>query len=241
MSRFNRKDALRAMRIAQVAGLALIALVIGAILYRPSIPAPAVPTSNTTTDPNQTSTAPAPVQTFQPDASTLGDLLNQVAGVLPEEQTPEPITPTTAQNHTPETTPSSHWKYLGGIFEPDRKLALVAIDDTQRMVHEGQALERLDIKVVSIGPDAIEILREGVPERIERSHPSGAVVSAVAMPETEGDSVLVPGRPVTEMTNEQRLRENATGANPDIAKRRAEFQRRLKEREARQAQRGGNR
>ena len=95
--------------------------------------------------------------------------------------------------------------------------------------------------MVSIGPDEIEILREGVPERIKRAHPSGAVVSAVSMPETEGDAILVPGRAVTNSAEQMRQRANAANANPDIAKRRAEFERRLKEREARRAQPGGNR
>lgn len=235
MSRVNRTGAIRKTRIAQVAGLALVALVAGAVMYDPGLPeAPAQLTGfgdpmdsegSSKTGSNQALDVPE----INPDM--VGGTLDRVVGIKPKPVVATPITPDPGQTKV-VADPSDGWKYLGGVFEPNFSFALVEIDGRQRMLRKGTRLDAYDAEVISVDRDQIEIDRNGVIERVSISNSTGEIVSVATQPEQGAKTaVAVPGRAGNRdyMSEREQEGENLT----DIEKRRAEFDRRMKEREAR--------
>ncbi len=237
MSGANRTKAIRKTRIAQVAGLVLVALVAVAVIYDPGLPeAPSQPAvfggSESTDTPQANNSTPADNQQ-DINAGIIGDSLQNVAKVEGVEQI-EPITPDTQPNQqTTEVTSADGWKYLGGVFEPNFSFALVEIDGKQRMLRKGTRLEAYDAEVIDVARDKIEIDRGGVIERISLSKSSGQIVSVATPPEQGAAATInIPGQAATRnyLSDRDTQIENMT----DVEKRRDEFERRMKEREMRQ-------
>lgn len=235
MSGTSKASATRKMRIAQVAGLCMVALAAGAVMFKPGLPErPTLTDPNTIVDGQDTQANANSNQDGRRgiDADMTGDGLNQAGNVKPDvkpvdtgaidvAETPKPTIPT-------DTTRG--WMYLGGVFEPKTNFAFVSINGSQRMLRQGAYLPEYDATVISVEPGKIEIEREGMREQISLAEPAETLVSVSSTTVQQvGNSPFVPGRPVTPAdARQQRLElEN----NPDIEKRRAEMYRRQRDRE----------
>lgn len=235
MSGVNRTKAIRKTRIAQVVGLALVALVAGAVIYDPGLPeAPAQHAGfgeNGSTDTNQPSGSNSVDNQQEINPGMIGNSLQSIAKVEGVDEV-ERISPDPQPDQQTTTVASADgWKYLGGVFEPNFSFALVEIDGKQRMLRKGTRLEAYDAEVIDVARDKIEIDRGGLIEQISLSDSSGQIVSVSTQPEQGASAVAMPGR----SANRDYLSdvENQAENQADVAKRRAEFERRMKEREER--------
>ncbi|RNC82559.1 MAG: hypothetical protein ED559_12505 [Phycisphaera sp.] len=244
MSGVNRTKAIRKTRTAQVAGLALVVLVGGAVMYDPGLPeAPVQPTEfggPAATDPTQGNPQNRFSNEPEINPGMIGGTLDRVNGTRvaeePETGTPKPVGG--EQTDTGGIASSDGWKYLGGVFEPNFSFALVEIDGKQRMLRKGTRLDAYDAEVIDVARDKIEIDRGGVIERISLANSSGQIVSVATQPEQgAAATIITPGR----AGNRDYLsdREQQMSNMADAEKRRAEFDRRQKELEERR--RGENR
>ncbi|GAB5497135.1 MAG: hypothetical protein Phyf2KO_22150 [Phycisphaerales bacterium] len=243
MSGVNRTKAIRKTRIAQVAGLALVALVAGAVMYSPGLPeAPAQPTGfgdPMTDESTQERSSNANLQQEDVNPEIIGGNFDKTNNIVPKPIDPKPTTsePDPVGGTTAIAT-NDDWKYLGGVFEPNFSFALVEIDGKQRMLRKGTRLEAYDAEVVAVSRDEIEISKGGVIERISLSDSTGQIVSVANQPEQgAAATVAMPGRDAGR--NYLSDIENQAENQADVDKRRAEFERRMKEREERL--RGNNR
>lgn len=227
MSGTSRSSAARRMRVAQVLGLCMVALAAGAVVFKPGLPEGR---PQTATDPGDEAVISGPVDAPADsgrsgiDSATVGGTLNGIARIILTPKEPAP----TGDPRPEEPTKAVGWMYLGGVFEPTTSFAFVSIGGSQRMIRQGQHLSDLDTKVISISPERIEIERSGRRERIDRAEPVGAMVSVnQAMPGAA--TIISPG--VSGAREARMLQREEMQNNPDIEKRRAEFQRRQLERE----------
>jgi len=237
VSGVNRSGAIKKTRIAQVAGLALVALTAGAVMYNPGLPEPkneqaGDPFGDDPSAENTNQSQTGDSYSIDPSESYhIGGILNKIAGL---EKTIV-ITPTgknDVDNPPPETPTADGWRYLGGVFEPNISFALVEIDGKQRMLKEGMKLPEYDAEVLSVEEGRIEITRNGVREKITLTAASGALVS-VSDPAEGGaraSSIIAPGMQ-TEFDIVSSRQHQIIGTDAD--KRRAEFERRKLERENR--------
>lgn len=233
MSGVSKAKATRNMRIAQVVGLGMVALAAGAVILKPGLPERA-PDQPTAFDPglgDQPTDTRKPNQQRPPiDIAMAGNSLDNLADI---QKTPD-IKPITPDPDPPETANTSNqaprgWAYLGGVFEPKVSFALVNINGKQRMLRQGQELPELDAKILSIGPDGIEIEREGMRERIERSKPAGTLVSVSEPGGGSSTGIIAPGEATPQ--DMRAMQRDELRNNPDLDKRRAEFLRRQQERQ----------
>ncbi len=235
VSGVSRTSAVRTMRIAQIAGLGMVALAAGAVMFRPGLPerdadwadqaGPGVET------PPDEGNRKLNLSRQDIDTAGAGSSLDDLGKIVKAEITPitpPPIDP--ESNNTTDVAPRG-WAYLGGVFEPTVNFALVNINGKQRMLRQGQEVPELKARILSIDPERIEIEREGRRERIERSKPSATLVSVseTGAGIVAGSTVISPGEN-TARTARTLQREDLEN-NPDIDKRRAEFLRRQQERQ----------
>lgn len=236
MSGVSRTKAVRTMRIAQIAGLGMVALAAGAVMFSPGLPEPesgwADPQGPAIADQPDTGETKKPTSRPGIDTDNAGDALNQLAKIeKKQEQATTPIAVDTQKSEV-DVPEARGWAYLGGVFEPKVNFALVNINGKQRMLRQGQELPELDARVVSIEPGRIEIEREGRRERIERSKPSETFVSVASGTETgavAGSTIIAPGD--NQARTMRTLQREELENNPDLDKRRAEFLRRQQERQ----------
>jgi len=224
------------MRIAQIAGLGMVALAAGAVMFSPGLPEPetnwADPEGTEIVDQPDAGNTKKPISRPGIDTGSAGNELDKLAKV---EKQAAPVIPTTPVNNEPTegNVPEARgWAYLGGVFEPKVNFALVNINGKQRMLRQGQELPEFDAKVVSIEPGRIEIEREGRRERIERSKPTGTLVSVSSETETgavAGSTIIAPGNNAAQTM--RALQREELENNPDLDKRRAEFLRRQQQRQ----------
>lgn len=231
MSGTSKASATRKMRIAQVAGLCMVALAAGAVMFKPGLPErPTLTDPNTIEDGQDTQANAKPKSRYDFDPDMSGAGLNGAGDITIVAKTDEtidiePVTPTTTT--TPETR---GWMYLGGVFEPKTNFAFVSINGSQRMLRQGAYLPEYDATVISVEPGKIEIEREGMREQISLAKPAETLVSVSSTTAQQvGNSPFVPGRPVTPA--DARMQREELESNPDIEKRRAEFLRRQRDRE----------
>ncbi len=236
MSGVSRTKAVRTMRIAQIAGLGMVALAAGAVMFSPGLPEPkadwADPQGPDIVGQPDGGGSKKPISRPGIDTGSAGDALDQIANI--EKPAETDTTTTIEMDKPPETAvPEARgWAYLGGVFEPKVSFALVNINGKQRMLRQGQELPELDAKVVSIEPGRIEIEREGRRERIERSKATGTLVSVSSGTETgavAGSTIIAPGD--NQMRTLRAVQREELENNPDLDKRRAEFLRRQQERQ----------
>lgn len=233
MSGVSKAKATRNMRIAQVVGLGMVALAAGAVILKPGLPERA-PDQPTAFDPGlgdqPTDTRKPNQQRPEIDVAIAG---NNLDVLMDRVKTPtiEPKPVGGEENEKPETPVSAPrgWAYLGGVFEPKVSFALVNINGKQRMLRQGQELPELDAKILSIGPDGIEIEREGMRERIERSKPAGTLVSVSEPGGGSSTGIIAPGEATPQ--DMRAMQRDELRNNPDLDKRRAEFLRRQQERQ----------
>lgn len=231
MSATSKSSATKKMRIAQVAGLCMVALAAGAVMFKPGLPerpTPADPNPNFGgEEPQANANTP---QRYEFDADLSGDGLNRAGNVKPDEKPTDTGGTDVAQVPKPEPAPETRgWMYLGGVFEPKTNFAFVSINGTQRMLKQGAYLPEYDATVISVEPDKIEIEREGMREQISLAKTERTLVS-VSSPTAQpiGGSLNTSGRPLTPA--DARAQREELENNPDIDKRRAEFLRRQRER-----------
>ena len=231
MSGTSKASATRKMRVAQVAGLCMVALAAGAVMFKPGLPERPTPTDpNTAVDGQDQQSNAKPKSRYDFDPNTTGQRLNEIGDITIAAKTDEsidikPVTP------TPTPTPETRgWMYLGGVFEPKTNFAFVSINGSQRMLRQGAYLPEYDATVISVEPGKIEIEREGMREHISLAKPAETLVSVSSTTAQQvGNSPFVPGRPVTPA--DARMQREELESNPDIEKRRAEFLRRQRDRE----------
>ena len=236
MSGVNRSGAIKKTRIAQVAGLALVALTAGAVMYNPGLPEPKSaqagdPFGGDPSDENTDQTGDS--YSIDPsESSRVGDILNSVADIEKAEKITPPKIPGEGQETVAAIPTADGWRYLGGVFEPTINFALVEIDGKQRMLKEGMKLPEYDAEVLSVKEGRIEITRNGVREKITLAAVSGALVSVSDAAEggARASSIIAPGMQ-TEFDIVSSRQRQIIGTDAD--KRRAEFERRKLERENR--------
>lgn len=239
MNQTSRTSAARRTRLAQIAGIAFVALTAGAVMLRPGLPErqespdPTLPL--TESDPE---TLPAALQPPGIDHEDLATRINGIGGV--EEKGPVASAPppdTGSAGDDPPAEEARGWMYLGGIFEPRTSFAFVSVGGTQRIIRAGQELTDLNARVISIDPERIEIEVDGERQRIDRAAPAETMVSVnnAVVPLASPAGVIAPG------TNESRMQRDRIQmeleSNPDMDKRRAEFLRRQRERQLQEQQR----
>jgi len=236
VSGVNRSGAIKKTRIAQVAGLALVALTAGAVMYNPGLPEPQNSQADNALGDDQSAGNAAKNQSddfFDPnEASGVGGRLQEVANIEKAIK----ITPTKTPDEEEAigaTIPTADgWRYLGGVFEPTISFALVEINGKQRMLKEGMKLPEFDAEVLSVEKGRIEITRNGVREQITLAASTGSLVS-VSDPAEGGaraSSIIAPGMQ-TEFDIVSSRQHQIIGTDAD--KRRAELERRKLERENR--------
>ena len=233
MSATSKASATQKMRIAQVAGLCMVALAAGAVMFKPGLPdKPERSNPNQVVEGPQTTPGTNQSQGGRRgiDANMTGKGIDDVGGVkiaVADEKPDGDVKIDPTPTPTPETR---GWMYLGGVFEPKTNFAFVSINGSQRMLKQGTYLPEYDATILSVEPDRIEIEREGMRERITLAEPAETLVS-VSSPGVQpiGGNLNVPGRQITPADARQQRDEFEN--NPDIDKRRAEFLRRQRERE----------
>ncbi|MCA9271562.1 MAG: hypothetical protein KDA31_00815 [Phycisphaerales bacterium] len=234
MSATSKSSATRKMRIAQVAGLCMVALAAGAVMFKPGLPDRPAPANQSPVFGGEEPTNNAKSNSrYEFDADMSGDGLNKAGKTIIETKTDETDTEFAEIPKPDPVTPETRgWMYLGGVFEPKTNFAFVSINGTQRMLKQGTYLPEYDATVVSVEPGKIEIEREGMREQITLAKPTETLVSVsspTAQPIGNG-GLNVPGRQLTPADSRVMQREEFEN-NPDIDKRRAEFLRRQRERE----------
>lgn len=238
MSGVSRSGAIKKTRVAQVAGLALVALTAGAVIYTPPLPEAKSPQPSDfpieDSQPNPGNPGDnTPTSLSVSDADNIGERFNDAGNII---KTEKPIIPpvvgTTQDEGTQDIAEATGWKYLGGVFEPSVNFALVEINGSQRMLKEGMKLADLNAEVISVEEGRIEINRNGKREKITLAKSNGALVS-VSDPAESGASasgVIAPGMQTARDYQSARDRQSIES---DADKRRAEFERRKLERENR--------
>lgn len=238
MSGVNRSGAIKKTRVAQVAGLALIALTAGAVIYTPELPKAQSqqPDGFYGIDPNgeQANQSKPKQERYAMDsdeASRIGDIFQSVSKVeKPRVITPKP-TPNDPEQTETVIAEADGWKYLGGVFEPSINFALVEINGSQRMLKEGMKLADLNAEVISVEEGKIEINRNGKREQITLAKSNGALVSVSDATEQGAKATIIaPGQQAERDYLSARERQTL---GTDADKRAAEFERRKRERENR--------
>jgi len=141
---------------------------------------------------------------------------------------PEP--PIVAQADPEETvetlTPSTDGeiRFLGGIIEPNRAVALLSFDGVQRMVAVGR--EHRGYRVLRVEPDHVVLSRGGDDIVIDKSERQGSAVSAVTPRPgaTNPANAMVMSQPGADDPAVLRARA-AERAREEIARRRGDFER----------------
>lgn len=236
MSVTTRTSAARRTRMAQVAGLAMVALAAGAVMLRPGLPERAESTGGLTDlpvgqDPNENaSTSDGNDQAVGIEHDRVGSSLNGSGGVEDKQETTEVAK---GEDDPPPVVPTDTargWMYLGGIFEPRTSFAFVSVAGQQRIIRAGQELADLGARVISIEPERIEIEVDGARQRIDRSEAAETMVSVSSGAVPMGSPGIIPPGS-NEAFDRRELQRQELESNPDLDKRRAEFLRRQRERQ----------
>lgn len=168
---------LRVQAVAGVIGLGAVAAAVVPVappaFERVTVPAPKAKPAN-----ERPASVEIDVTRFD---SVLSSIAPPVAVVVKPKDETKPDLP-------PAPPPPPVWKYLGGLFMPDRALAIVVVSDKQRMLKVGDKVN--DAELLAIADKSITIRQEGVEKRIDLApRQSGAlrVVSAGANPQMQAD------------------------------------------------------
>lgn len=134
---------------------------------------------------------------------------------------------------TPATTPTAgasnggmNWRYLGSIIEPTRKLALLSINGSQRVLAEGRSIDQADpsgrgtyrARLLEVRPDLIVVDDNGRRIEIPKDDPVGPRVSWVPPGAGGVASMSGVGNPGG-LTPEQIRQAAARGIDPAAAER----------------------
>jgi hypothetical protein len=236
-------EARRYVRMAQMAGLALgvsaaalLALEVPMLRYQPPAAPQVVPVAK------QQDEQPYEERLDRERTEGIAVRLNQGVRKPPA---PPKEQPRTVEDPQPKALTGPSIVYIGSILEPDRRIAVIAVDGKQQLVREGRKVG--ESQLVSIADHEIVLQESGGErraiargERTERvswvrNMPGTAPIAGAVMGQNaarRGVAVArAPGSPAFSPELEQRLRER--GIDPEQAQRWREAMR------EREAQRGG--
>lgn len=144
----HHTQAANAVRIAQLAAVSLTAVVVAVLVLGPKSGERPVPTL-TLTDPNVKSFTPPPEKPqYHADVKSMALALGQLGNSPKPAPKPEATTPEVVP--TPVASEESV-RYLGSLTEPGRTLALLKVNDRQRLLAPGEKIESMTI--IEVGRD----------------------------------------------------------------------------------------
>ncbi|GIK18442.1 MAG: hypothetical protein DYG93_07565 [Leptolyngbya sp. PLA2] len=206
---------------AAVAGVLVLTTAVAALgvpsLEPRRVEAPEPPRVEADTQAGPTATTVARIDT---------EAVSFMLGSVKNRPTPPVVVETTAEILT-EAMPSSangEIRFLGGIIEPHRAVALLSLGGVQRMVPVGR--EYQGYRVLRVEPDHVVLSRGGDDIVVEKSDRHGSVVSSVTPRPgaTNPANAMVMSQPGTEDPAALRARA-AERAREEIARRRGDFDR----------------
>jgi hypothetical protein len=155
-------EARRFVLIGRTAGIALG--VTAAALWALEIPGMGTLPAKPEVKPPAAAEQPATIELAKLDSDAVMGLSERLD--LAGHVTPPPVEPTITTAPPPPPT-GPEWKYLGAIVEADRKMAVISVNDRQKILREGKSYG--DTKLLSVSPEAIEIEGPGGKQRIDKS------------------------------------------------------------------------
>lgn len=168
----HHSRASRAVRIAQLAAVGLTAVVAVVLVLGPrsgprDVPPLTLPTPGT--KPLAASTEAKPQERI--DVPALADRFSQLGN------SPKPEVKASPTEETkPEVVPTEESvRFLGVLTEPGRRLALLKVNDRQRLLGPGEKFEAL--RVVEVGLDFAIIEDDHGPRRLTKGERQGAAVT----------------------------------------------------------------
>jgi len=170
----HHTQASNAVRFAQLAAISLTAVVVAVLAFGPRSgerPVPAL----TLADPGTKPVAPTVPEKPQHHADAKSIAL--ALGQLGNSPKPSPKPETTS---TPEPTPTpvaseESVRFLGALTEPGRRLALLKVNDRQRLLAPGEKIE--SITVIEVGPDFVVVEDSHGQRRLTKGERQGPAVT----------------------------------------------------------------
>lgn len=171
----HHTNASHAVRIAQFAAVGLTAAAAAVLTFGPSArerPVAAL------TLPNP-APKPAPVGAEKPVAHADAHGISLAMSQLGNSPKPEPKSAPTPTDAAPTPVVSEESvRYLGSLTEPGRRLALLKINDHQRLLAPGERIEA--IHIVEVGPDYAVIEDSKGQRKLTKGERQGSAVTYTA-------------------------------------------------------------